>query len=50
MVHWDGQTSGADLSGVGLTHDDLLTLAAWNGSTDIAGIDIGPSPTPRLAA
>jgi hypothetical protein len=41
-----------DLSGVGLTHDELLTLAAWNSSTDIAGIHIGLSPTPlhRLAA
>jgi hypothetical protein len=40
------------LCGVGLTHDELLTLAAWNGSTDIAGIHVGLSPTPlhRLAA
>ena len=41
-----------EISGVGLTHDELLPLAAWNGSTDIAGIHIGLSPTPlhRLAA
>ena len=41
-----------ELSGAGLTHDELLTLAAWSGSTDIAGIHIGLSPTPlhRLAA
>ena len=46
MVNGDGQISEAELA------DELLELAAWNGSIDIARIHTGLTPPPlhQLAA